>query len=90
VNDWLEKARRDLAGAVGDYAAAYELTGEDVRVLLDLARVAAHESGDRPTAPLACYLVGLARGRHPDRSLDDLVVAVAGPPPDSGGTGAAE
>ena len=31
--------------------------------LLDLARVAAHDSGDRTNAPLATYLVGLAAGR---------------------------
>ena len=32
--------------------------------------MAAHESGERTNAPLACYLVGLARGRT-GGSLDD-------------------
>lgn len=79
MNDWLEKAKRQLAEAVGDDPSAYELAPEDVEHLLDLARTAAHESGERPTAPLACYLVGLARGRHAYRSLEDIVGAVVGP-----------
>lgn len=74
--DWLEQARQDLAAAVGDSAGAYELSKDDVERLLDLARVAAHESGDRRTAPLTTYLAGLARGRHPEQSLPDLVDAV--------------
>lgn len=30
--------------------------------LLDLARIAAHESGERTNAPLLCYLLGRADG----------------------------
>lgn len=79
MSDWLEQARYDLANAVGDQPASYELSGEDVGALLDLARVAAHDSGERTNAPVATYLLGLARGRHPEQSVDDLVAAVVGP-----------
>lgn len=78
MNDWLEQARTGLAGAVGDAPAAYDLSGEDVRALLELARVAAHESGERKNAPLTTYLLGLARGRHPEQAVTDLVAAVVG------------
>jgi hypothetical protein len=72
MHEWLTAARDRLAGAVGDDAASYDLSDEEVRVLLDLARVAAHESGDRTNAPLACFLVGLAMGRHPGSGLGEL------------------
>jgi hypothetical protein len=75
---WLEQARADLASAVGDDAAGYGLSERDVAELLELARVAAHEGGERTNAPLTTYLVGLARGRHPEQSLSDLVEAVVG------------
>jgi hypothetical protein len=78
MNDWLAKARADLAQAVGDIEAAYDLSQEDIDELLELARVAAHDSGERPTAPIATYLLGLARGRHPEQAIPDLVDAVAG------------
>lgn len=78
MHEWLTEARGRLAAAVGEESDVYDLSREDVDTLLDLARIAAHESGERTNAPLAAYLVGLARGRHPDRSLDDLVGGVAG------------
>ena len=40
-----------------------ELSPDDVRALLDLARVAAHDSGERTNAPLVCYLIGVAVGK---------------------------
>ena len=78
MNEWLAKAQTDLARAVGDQPAGYDVSDEDVDELLELARVAAHESGERTNAPLTTYLVGLARGRHPDQSLADLVDALVG------------
>ena len=78
MSDWLDKARSDLASAVGDLPAAYELPAEDVTALLELAGVAAHESGDRRNAPLTTYLIGLARGRHPEQSVADLAAAAVG------------
>jgi hypothetical protein len=56
VDPWLQSARDKVAPGV-------ELSAADVRTLLDLARVAAHDSGDRTNAPLLCYLLGLAVGR---------------------------
>ena len=52
-----------------------ELSPGDVRTLLDVARVAAHDSGDRTNAPLLCYLIGLAAARS-DADVDTLAAAV--------------
>jgi Domain of unknown function (DUF6457) len=66
---WLDGARDRLAALSG---VPLELT-EDMRAtLLDLARIAAHESGERKNAPLLCYLVGRA-----DRGSDLEVLAAA-------------
>ena len=73
--DWLESSRKSLAEAVGAAAGDYELGPGEIERLLELARVAAHDSGDRTNAPLVSYLVGLAHGRNPERSLDELVAA---------------
>ena len=74
MHEWLEQARANLAGAVDGSPDDYELTQADVDLLLELARIAAHESGERTNAPLVCYLVGLARGRH-GGDLSALVAA---------------
>jgi hypothetical protein len=73
MNEWLDVATKKLAAATGDDATFYELTADEQRALLELARVAAHESGARINAPLATFLAGVARGRHPDRPLADLL-----------------
>jgi hypothetical protein len=73
MHPWLEEARDRLALTTGDEASRYELGDVDVERLLELARVAAHGSGDRKNAPLACYLAGLALGRHEGRDLAGLV-----------------
>ena len=78
MQDWLEQARDNLASECGDEPAVYTLDQKDIDELLDLARVAAHESGERINAPLVCYLVGLARGRH-GAGLDHLIDAVTKP-----------
>jgi hypothetical protein len=75
VPDWLETSRKSLAESVGAPASEYELGPGEIERLLELARIAAHDSGDRTNAPLVSYLVGLARGRNPDRTLDELVAA---------------
>ena len=62
MDGWLEGARGKLAEAVGEAPSGYDLTRAQMDELLELARVAAHESGERTNAPLLCYLVGLARG----------------------------
>ena len=77
MDAWLEEARARVAAAVGEEPARYDLTQAEVDELLELARVAAHESGERINAPLLCYLVGLAHARH-GGSLSDLVDAAVG------------
>jgi Domain of unknown function (DUF6457) len=63
VDEWLLSARDAIAAAAGLHASELELTPAERRTLLDLARVAAHGSGERTNAPLLCYLIGLAAGR---------------------------
>jgi hypothetical protein len=77
MDDWLRQARDNLASAAGDDPSAYELSQNDVDELLELARLAAHESGERINAPLLCYLVGLVHGRK-GGDLADLVDAAVG------------
>ncbi len=77
MDGWLDDARAKLAGVVGEDPAAYDLTQAQADELLDLARIAAHDSGERTSAPLLCYLVGLAHGRH-GGDLSDLVDATVG------------
>jgi Domain of unknown function (DUF6457) len=70
VNEWLsERADRLAAAAQVDRAQLSLSTGE-VEELLEVARVAAHESGDRRNAPLLCYLVGVARATG--RTVEEL------------------
>ncbi|HET6683848.1 MAG TPA: DUF6457 domain-containing protein [Gaiella sp.] len=60
--DWLEDARERLESGV-EGAGDLVLSSRDAELLLQLARIAAHESGERTNAPLVCFLVGLAVGR---------------------------
>jgi hypothetical protein len=73
VDAWLADARDALAEAAGVPRERLELSDDDVAVLLDLARIAAHKSGERTNAPLLCYLVGRANG---DADLGELADAV--------------
>lgn len=73
MDAWLTRARDAVATAAGAPPSELELSDDDVRVLLDVARIAAHNSGERTNAPLLCYLVGRAQGDH---SLDELADAV--------------
>jgi hypothetical protein len=73
VDAWLNDARDAVAAAAGVPASELDLSDEDAATLLDLARIAAHVSGERTNAPLLCYLVGRAQG---GASLDDLADAV--------------
>jgi uncharacterized protein DUF6457 len=74
---WLEETRRRLEGGLEE-AGDLSLSPADVELLLELARAAAHESGERTNAPLVCYLVGLAHGRSPNTRLDELVAISLG------------
>ena len=73
MDAWLADARDALADAAGVPRERLELTDGDVSTLLDLARIAAHESGERTNAPLLCYLVGRAQG---DADVDELADAL--------------
>jgi hypothetical protein len=73
VDAWLTDARDALARASGVPPERLELDDESVATLLELARVAAHESGERTNAPLLCYLVGRAQN---GASVDELADAV--------------
>jgi hypothetical protein len=77
MDGWLEEARAKLAAAVGEDPSAYDLSQAEIDELLELARIAAHESGERVNAPLLCYLVGLAHGRRGGK-LETLVDAAVG------------
>lgn len=77
MHEWLVGASEKLARETGGEASALALTQKEIDDLLELARVASHESGERINAPLVCYLVGLARGRG-GPPLEDLVDAVIG------------
>jgi hypothetical protein len=74
MDAWLIDARDAIAAAAGVSPGELELTDEEAQTLLELARVAAHESGERTNAPLLCYLVGLAVRSGAD--LDALADAV--------------
>ena len=79
MDEWLIAARDRLAEATGEDARALELGSAEIDELLELARVAAHESGERTNAPLLCYLVGLAHGRR-GGDLGEIVDAIVGKP----------
>jgi len=73
MDAWLSRARDAVAAAAGVEPSTLELEDADTTTLLDLARIAAHESGERTNAPLLCYLIGRAQGRA---GLDELADAV--------------
>jgi hypothetical protein len=75
MDAWLSQARDAVAGAAGKPSAELEIDDDTAATLLDLARIAAHESGERTNAPLLCYLIGRAEGAA---SLDELAEAVRG------------
>lgn len=77
TREWLDAAAGRLAGVSGGDAAGFALSEADIAALLDVARVAAHESGDRTNAPLATFLVGVALGRS-GGDLPGLAAAAAG------------
>jgi hypothetical protein len=77
VDDWLIQARDRLAAWAGSDPEALDLAQDEIDELLELARVAAHESGERTNAPLLCYLAGLVHARR-GGDLAELVDAAIG------------
>jgi hypothetical protein len=75
VDAWLQSARDSIASASGVGVDQLELSADDVRTLLDLARVAAHDSGERTNAPLLCYVLGRAAASG-NANLETLAGAV--------------
>jgi hypothetical protein len=74
VNEWLSRQADALAAGTGVDRAALELDGAEIDALLQLAGLAAHESGARTNAPLLCYLLGRARtGTASLVELDEIV-----------------
>jgi hypothetical protein len=73
MDAWLSQVRDAIAEASGLDESALEIDDRSAATLLDLARIAAHESGERTNAPLLCYLVGRAEA---GASLDELAEAV--------------
>jgi hypothetical protein len=79
VPDWLEEARQRLESVEG--AGGLALSSKDAELLLQLARIAAHDSGQRTNAPLVCFLVGLAVGRSSATLETAVEVALGGKEP---------
>jgi hypothetical protein len=75
MDAWLAQARDALAADTGVDPAELELSDAEADELLDLARIAAHVSGERTNAPLLCYLVGRAQAQGA-QTLDQLARAV--------------
>jgi Domain of unknown function (DUF6457) len=73
MDAWLKEARDAVARAAGVPPEELELSDGDAAALLELARIAAHDSGERTNAPLLCYLVGRAQR---DAELETLADAV--------------
>ena len=74
--DWLEETRRRLESGIRD-AGDLSLSPADVELLLELARAAAHESGERTNAPLV-RTRRTAHGRSPNITLDEAVAISLG------------
>lgn len=83
MDEWLDSARQRIARASGLDVSVLALSEYDREHLLELARVAAHASGDRTNAPLACFLAGVALGRTPELNLAELAREAAAAPPDT-------
>jgi hypothetical protein len=66
MDAWLTDARDSIARAAGIAPTELEIDDDTVRELLNLARIAAHESGERTNAPLLTYLAGVAVGSGAD------------------------
>ena len=75
MDAWLIQARDAVARVAGMPPGELEIDEDSAATLLDLARIAAHESGERTNAPLLCYLIGRAEGTA---SLVELAEAVRG------------
>ena len=72
--DWLHDMTTHVATATGLDPADLLVDAESAPLLLDLAAIAAHSSGDRTNAPLLCHVLGRAVAQG--ASLDACARAV--------------
>ena len=80
MDEWLAQARDAIADAAGIAPDELELDEATTRELLDLARIAAHTSGERTNAPLLAYLLGRASTRADFDELAESVRSAARTP----------
>ena len=71
MDEWLTAARDETARLADIPADQLDLGPDEEVAILELARIAAHESGARTNAPLICYLAGRA-GVSPAALLERL------------------
>jgi hypothetical protein len=86
MDEWLTRARDAIAERAGIAPDELELVDATTRELLDLARIAAHTSGERTNAPLLAYLLGRASAWGEFDELAEAVRSAARTPsPDPAG-----
>lgn len=73
MSEWLEAAADAIARETGIDRSALDLSEDDKESILEVAALAAHESGTRLNAPLLCYLLGRASS---EAELEQLAAAV--------------
>ena len=71
---WMHEVIESIANETRLGAESLTVPPAEVSGLLDVARIAAHVSGDRTNAPILCYVLGLAVARG--ARLEDLVKVV--------------
>jgi hypothetical protein len=72
--DWYDEMATELAAAAGLQLSDLALPDALRTEILDLARIASHDSGARINAPFLCYALGIAVGRG--TPLDELARVV--------------
>jgi hypothetical protein len=60
---WLADVTERIADTTALDATDLELSPDQIRELLDVARAASHESGERINAPLLCFVLGMVHAR---------------------------
>lgn len=71
---WLEEMAAAAAEIAGLDPSELGMPDELRDEILDLARIASHDSGERTNAPLLCYAIGLAVGKG--ASFEALAAAI--------------
>ena len=68
MHEWLEDLATRLSDETGTPREELTLSPDEIDALLRFAGDAAHGSGARTNAPLACFLLGVAAGRSAKRA----------------------